>query len=89
MLAFVKHIYWNAHVFLPLLNLLLLCFVKHDMYVGTCATALVWRSEDNVVGLVLFFHLYKASWNQTQVTSFAQQVSLPTKLPARPCFLLC
>lgn len=34
----------------------------------TCGMAFMGRSEDNLVDLVLFFHLYMTSGDQTQVT---------------------
>lgn len=44
-------------------------------------TVCVWRSEENLVELLLFFHLYVGSWDRTQVVGFgSRHLYLPSPL---------
>lgn len=62
-----------------------------DVYIQGCATACVWRSEDNLVKWILSFRLYTGSGDGTQViTLLGQQVLFtvePCQRLVRFCFL--
>jgi hypothetical protein len=49
------------------------------MCVGLCDTALMWRSEDNIVDLVLSFSLCLGSRDQTQLCRLVQQAPSPSE----------
>lgn len=53
----------------------------HDAYVWSC----MWRSEGNVVDLVLSFHIYLDSEDETQDGKLSGQVPLLTEPTHWPC----
>lgn len=53
----------------------LLCECTYMTEGDICATACMWKSENNVVSLVLSFHLYPESKVQAQIPRLAPQAS--------------
>lgn len=60
----------------------------HNVHMATRTTTHPWKSKNNFVESVSFFHLHLGSRNQTRVTMFVQQAPLPYEPSHQPHFSL-